>query len=192
MERISVTARLNGTTLQFEEDAFARLEAYLTEAARTLEGNPDREEILADLEQAIADQCTQRLQQEQAVVRLAQLEPALEEIGTVQEPGAPGPSPAPPREEPRRRLEQVSEGAMISGVCQGLARYFDLDVTLLRVVAVLLLVISGGAMVVVYAVLMLLLPYAPRQPGGAPIRGIPARSREFVEFLRGKFTAVTS
>ena len=191
MERISVTAHLHGTTLQFDEPAYRRLEAYLDEARRTLADNPDREEILADLEQAIADQCTSRLQPGQAAVALAQLEPALEEIGSVQEPEA----AAAPSETPRathRRLEQISEGAMISGVCQGLARYFDVDVTLLRVAAVLLLLISGGAMVLVYVVMMLLLPYAPRQPGGAPIRGIPAKAREFVEFLRGKFTAVTS
>jgi len=193
MERISVTARLHGTTLQFEQAAFARLENYLAEAARTLGGNPDREEILADLEQAIVDQCTRRLEPGQAVVTLVQLEAALDEIGSVQEPGVAEPAgPAEVRREPPRRLEQVSEGAMISGVCLGFARYFNVDVTLMRVVAVLLLLVSGGAMVLVYAVLMLLLPYAPREPGAPPIRGIPAKSRELVEFLRSKFTAVTS
>jgi phage shock protein PspC (stress-responsive transcriptional regulator) len=191
MERISVNARLNGITLQFEEAAFKRLEAYLAEAAGTLEDNPDRDEILADLEQAVADQCRRRMEQEQGVVRLAQLQPALDEIGAVQEPG-PASEASKPRPDEPRRLEQVSEGAMISGVCQGLARYFKVDVTLLRVVAVLLLLVSGGAMVLVYAVLMLLLPYAARQPGDGPIRGIPAKSRELVEFLRGKFTAVAS
>jgi len=35
MQRISVTARLNRSTLQFEEAAFVRLESYLAEAART-------------------------------------------------------------------------------------------------------------------------------------------------------------
>ena len=36
MQRISVTARLNRSTLQFEEAAYARLASYLDEAARTL------------------------------------------------------------------------------------------------------------------------------------------------------------
>ena len=66
---------------------------------------------------------------------------------------------------------------MISGVCRGFARYFGLDVTLLRVIAVLLLFVSGGAMILVYLILMLLLPYAPPEPGSAPIRTIPARTR---------------
>ena len=49
MERISVTVRLNGIALQLDEQAYRRLDRYLEEASRTLDGNPDREEILGDL-----------------------------------------------------------------------------------------------------------------------------------------------
>ena len=191
MQRISITARLNRSTLQFDEAAYQRLESYLAEAARTLEGNPDQAEILADLEQAVADQCTGRRRPDQAVVTLAELQPALDEIGSVQVLGAAGrteheaPSGA-------RPLQQVSEGALISGVCQGLARYFGLDVTLLRAIAVLLLLVSGGGMVLVYVVLMLLLPYAPLQPGGPRVRKLPAKIRGLVESLRTRLSAATS
>jgi len=41
-------------------------------------------------------------------------------------------------------------------------------------------------------VLMLLLPYAPFAPGGAPVRKIPAKIREWVELLRAKLSAATS
>jgi phage shock protein PspC (stress-responsive transcriptional regulator) len=203
MQRISVTASLNRRTFQFEEAAFVRLEEYLAEAARTLQDNPDKAEILTDLEQAVADQCTKRMRPDQGVVTLAELQPALEEIGSVQVPGA---TDTPDREAPAERaaptdrpasdgarpLQQISEDAVISGVCLGLARYFGLDVTLLRIVAVLLLFVSGGAMILVYLVLMVLLPYAPAERGGAPVRRIPARSRQFVEYLRSKLSTVTN
>jgi phage shock protein PspC (stress-responsive transcriptional regulator) len=191
MERISVTARLNRSTLQFEEAAYTRLEAYFAEAASTLEGNPDRAEILADLEQAVADQCARRMRPNQSVIAMNELVPALEEIGAVQVPGAASAPEQPPREA-SRPLQQVSEGALISGVCQGLAQYFGLDVTLLRVVAVLLLFVTGGAMIPVYLILMLLLPFAPLRPGGPRIRWIPAKSREFVGFIRSKLSTATS
>jgi phage shock protein PspC (stress-responsive transcriptional regulator) len=80
----------------------------------------------------------------------------------------------------------VSQGAVISGVCLGLARYFRLDATMLRIVAVLLLFGTGGAMFLVYLALMLLMPYAPLVPGGPRVRWLPARSRAFMEFLRLK------
>jgi len=185
MQRIATTVRLNRSILQFDAAAHARLEQYLAESASLLEDDPDPQEILADLEQAVADQCTRRLRLEQTVVSLAELEPALEEIGSVQAPGS-GLASAVPRDATPRTLQQISQGAVISGVCQGLARYFRLDVTLLRVVSVLLLLGTGGAMVLVYLGLMLLMPYAPTEPGGVRIRWLPAKSRAFMEFLRAK------
>jgi phage shock protein PspC (stress-responsive transcriptional regulator) len=86
----------------------------------------------------------------------------------------------------RGRCGRSAKGAVVSGVCQGLARYFALDVTLLRVIAVLLLLGTGGGMFFVYLALMLLMPYAPLEPGAAPLRWLPAKCRRFVEFLRAK------
>lgn len=193
MERISVTVRLNGISLQLDEPAFQRLETYVNEARLALDGNPDRDEILGDLERAVVEKCTRRLHPPQAMVTLAELEPALEEIGTVHDPAAdaaPAAMGAGSREPTRRRLEQVSEGALISGVCQGLARYLGVDVVLVRVIALLILFATGGGMILVYLLLMLVLPFAPETPG-ARIRRIPAKCREFVEFLRGKLSAAT-
>ena len=75
---------------------------------------------------------------------------------------------------------------------EGFARYFGWDVTLLRIVAVVLLLASGGTMILVYLVLMLLLPYAPLERGGARVGKIPAKIREFAEFLRSKVSATTT
>lgn len=188
MQRIATTVRLNRSVLQFDDAAHARLERYLAESTSLLEGDPDPQEILADLEQAVADQCMRRLGPGQIVVTLAELAPALEEIGSVQAPGdgVAAPSATMSREPSPRLLQQFSEGAVISGVCLGLARYFRLDVTLLRVIAVLMLLGTGGAMVLVYLALMLLLPHAPLDPGGARVRWLPARCRAFMQYVRAK------
>ena len=186
MQRIATTVRLNRSVLQFDEAANARLERYLAESASLLEGDPDPQEILGDLEQAVADQCTRRMHAGQTIVTLTELEPALEEIGSVQAPGSGPASPHAPYEASPRVLQQISEGAVISGVCLGLARYFRLDATLLRVISVLLLLGTGGAMILVYLGLMLLMPYAPQEPAGTPIRWLPAKCRAFMEFLRVK------
>lgn len=185
MKRISVTVSLNRSTLQFDEPAYARLEHYLAESAGLLEGDPDPQEILGDLEQAVADQCTRRMAAGQSVVTLAELQPALEEIGAVQVPGA-GTASRQAARDATRPLQQVSEGAVLSGVCLGVAQYFRLDATLLRVIAVLLLLGTGGGMILVYLGMMLLMPYAPLEPGGKRIRWLPAKCRGIVEFVRAK------
>jgi phage shock protein PspC (stress-responsive transcriptional regulator) len=196
MERISITARLNRSTLQFDDAAYQRLQAYLVEARSTLAGNPDQDEIVADLEQAVADQCTRRLPPGQMVVTPAVLQPALDEIGSVQVPGpapaASGSASAQPGRETSRPLQQVSEGALIGGVCTGLARYMGVNVWLVRIAAVLLLFATSGGLIPVYLVLLLLLPYAPRTGGNAQVRWLPGKLREWNEILRAKLSTTAS
>jgi phage shock protein PspC (stress-responsive transcriptional regulator) len=185
MQRIATTVRLNRSVLQFDDAAMARLEKYLAESAQLLDGDPDPQEILADLEQAVADQCTRRLRPGQTVVSLAELEPALAEIGTVQPSTDAGAAPDVPHER-TRRLEQITEGAVISGVCTGLGRYFGFNVTALRVFAVLLFLLSGGGMLLVYFTLMLLMPHAPLARDGREPGWLPTKSRAMMEYLRAK------
>jgi phage shock protein PspC (stress-responsive transcriptional regulator) len=55
------------------------------------------------------------------------------------------------------RLERAREGRMVAGVCAGLARQLDVDVTLVRIVVVVATMI-GGVGVVAYAAAFLLIP----------------------------------
>lgn len=198
MQRV-ISVSLNRNVYHLEEDAHARLAEYLDRTQRRLAAYPDRAEVLADVEQAIADQCARRLRAGQTVITLAELGAALDEIGEVEIPGAPGPLPGGDAAGSDRAapaagsaLQQISEGAWISGVCKGLAKSSGLDVTLLRVIAVLLLVFSGGAMILLYAVLMLLIPYAPLSSNAVPLPWLPAKSREIVTAIRSKLATLAN
>ena len=51
-----------------------------------------------------------------------------------------------------------STDKMIAGVCAGLAHYFDLDPTVIRIVYVLLSIFTAFAGVLVYLILWLIMP----------------------------------
>ncbi|MFM7395634.1 MAG: PspC domain-containing protein [Gammaproteobacteria bacterium] len=87
-------------------------------------------------------------------------------------------------------LQQISQGAWISGVCLGLARHLRTEVTLIRVIAAALLLFTGGAALLLYGVLMLLIPYAPIDANGPAVDKIPAKLREWTELLRRKISGV--
>lgn len=57
-----------------------------------------------------------------------------------------------------KRLYRSQSDRMIWGVCGGLARYFDIDPTIIRVIAVLLVLVSGGAAVVAYIIMAIVIP----------------------------------
>lgn len=60
----------------------------------------------------------------------------------------------------RKRLVRPREGRKVAGVCLGLAEYFDLDVTLIRLVWVLA-VIFGGTGLLAYIVGWIVIPEEP-------------------------------
>ena len=60
----------------------------------------------------------------------------------------------------RKRLMRSSNDKKSGGVCAGLADYFDLDVTLIRIIW-LLAVLCAGTGLLVYVVLWIALPLGP-------------------------------
>ena len=81
--------------------------------------------------------------------------------------GAPGESPgygagsaAPPYQAaaPGKRLRRVMAEKKIAGVCAGFAEYFDMDVTLVRLIWVGLVLLPPAPGVIIYIVAWIILP----------------------------------
>lgn len=60
-------------------------------------------------------------------------------------------------------LMRPRDGRMLAGVCAGVADYFGLDVTLVRVIWAVLAVITGGAGILAYLVAWILIPNEGQQ-----------------------------
>jgi len=182
------TVNLNGRAYQVEELAYEALRAYLDEATRLLADDPDCKEIMADLEQAIGDKGSRCLGSGKNVLGETDMKRILGEMGPV-ETGAEATGAAPaagadsaPRETSGpKRLYLVKEGEMIAGVCNGLAAYFGVDPTLVRLVFVVLLFLSGGLLAIAYLVLMFVVPTAKTAEERAAARGLPFNAQELVE-----------
>ena len=79
-----------------------------------------------------------------------------------------GAASSPVGPQPVKRLMRSSRDKKIGGVCAGLADYFDVDPTIVRVVW-LLAIFFGGTGLLAYIVLWIVLPLAPvALPMGVP------------------------
>ena len=57
-----------------------------------------------------------------------------------------------------KRLERPRAGRMLAGVCAGIAEYFGLDVSLVRIGYVLLTLFTAFCGVLVYFILVVIIP----------------------------------
>ena len=197
-----ISVSLNGRAYQLEDDAHAALADYLDSASHALAGNPDQAEILADLEQAIADKLERCLSPHKNVVLGGEIEQVIREMGPVDSgagsgaaqggvppdatapsgtAGAAAASASPTGTATPKRLYQISDGALISGVCKGIAVYLDIDVTLVRLLFVIAAVLTGGLAILAYIVMMFIVPYANTPEELAAARGLPFNARVLIE-----------
>lgn len=195
-----IIINLNGLAYQLEEAGYDALRAYLDNAARRLEGNPDKDEIIADIEQAIADKFQALLGTHKTVVVTREVESVIAEMGPVLDTsaeetaagaddtrgaGADGTGAGNTAETDHsspfgaRRLFKIREGAMVAGVCNGLGAYFNLDVTIIRILFVLL-VFAWGAGILLYLVMALIVPEARTPEEKATASGMAATAQEFI------------
>lgn len=190
-----ITINLGGNAYQLEEGGYDALRAYLETAIARLAGNPDRDEIISDIERAIADKFRALLASHKTVVETKEVAAVLAAMGPVEANSgdAPGPGAGPaggagatgePKAgaggNPPRRLYRIYEGAMISGVCNGIAAYFNLDPTLVRI-GFVLLTVFGGSGLVLYLVMAIVVPEAhtPEEKSAAS-GSIPMTAQEFI------------
>lgn len=202
-----ITVNLNGNAYQLEENGYEALRAYLQSAAATLASNPDKDEIIADIEQAIADKFRVLLSAYKTVVTAREVEAAISEMGAVNDgtesegtastpPGAGSTAGAASDQPPSadesaststgqtRRLYRLHEGAMIAGVCNGISAYIGIDVTLVRIIFVLLAIASAGFWSLAYVVMMLIIPVADSAAEKAAAHGATATAQEFIRRAR--------
>jgi len=60
----------------------------------------------------------------------------------------------------RKKLYRSKKDKMIAGVCGGIAEYFDIDSTLVRLLGVIL-ILSGGVGILTYIIAWIIIPEKP-------------------------------
>ena len=95
----------------------------------------------------------------------------------------------------QRTVLRRGSDRVVAGVCSGLAEYFDIDVTLVRLVFVVLLFTGVG--ILAYLVLWLVMPPpgvpvgAPREAVRANLRSLGTEMRQLGDDLRASFSQST-
>lgn len=138
---------LAGIAFTLDHDAYDTLASYLNRLKERYAETEGGEEIVADIETRIAELILDR-QANSRVVELPLVDEILRQMGSAEE--IDGEEPAAPRPMPHivRRIYRDVDNAKLGGVLAGLAAFFDIDRTWVRLSYFLpiLLIITFGMM----------------------------------------------
>ncbi len=176
----TVTANVSGTVFHIEEDAYDRLQRYLSGIRAQFEGTDGREEIMSDIEARIAELFRERLDGRRQVVTLDDVDHVVSVMGQPEdyndgESGQAAQSPADDsRAKTHKRFFRDPDDKWVGGVIGGLAAYIGMDPLWLRIAMIALFFLGSGTPFVLYAILWILVPMAETpadrlRMGGEPV-----------------------
>lgn len=159
----TIDVRIGTTAFHIEESAYRALGAYLDDIQSRLEP-ASASEVMSDLEMRIADHLSGWLGNPNGVVDIYLVRKVQEVIGRPEEFGElrRPQSGHLGKNEAIKRLMRTSGDKVIGGVCGGIAKFTNIDPTLLRLLT-MFLILFGGLSLWIYIILWILLPLDSKQ-----------------------------
>jgi len=165
----TLTVNLNNIVFHIDDDAYEMLQTYLSEIADHFQSDEERVEIMNDIEARIAELFNEKLQKNKNVVNLTDVEEIIEIMGKPSQYTGDEEEPEiPPKQDTKqdkkqqksRRFYRDPENSILGGIAGGLAAYFNLDVTLIRIILVILVFLGVGFIIPIYIVVWFVAPAA--------------------------------
>ncbi len=190
----TIPITLSGILFHIEEDAYPRLAAYLDSIRAHFATHPNKDEIITDIENRVSEQFVENntSNNKERIVTLANVETLIASMGTIEdfneaEGGRNGQSDSTSnsgtnssnasgtsggKSQTQRKLFRNPDDIMVAGVSSGIAAYFGIDATIIRIIFVAI-VFFGGSGVIIYLILWFFMPLAKTPAEKLQMRGEP-------------------
>jgi len=181
---------IGGFGFMIDEDAYYRLNNYLSRFKSGLGAGKESAEVMSDVEERIAELFREGLRYKEEVVNFALVEKVIARLGF--------PEGTERTEEfafdrgyethgrPRRKLYRDPDNKVFGGVCSGLAAYFDTEILLWRILFLVALILPVPGFIV-YIVLWIAVPVARSAAQKLEMRGLPVTAENLRKAAQGVF-----
>ena len=168
----TVNINLAGIFFHIDEDAYGKLQRYLSAIKRSFEGVAGEDEIIADIEARIAELFSNKIKDDRQVIGMTELDEVITVMGQPEDymvdddifEDGPVNGKKSKKRSPRsgdgKKLYRDTDNAYIGGVSSGLGHYFAIDALWIRLALVLIVIAGVGFPIFLYILLWILIPEA--------------------------------
>lgn len=186
----TVTINISGIIFHIDEDAYDRLNRYMSRLKRHFSRMEGRDEIITDIESRIAELLQEKIVDNKQVITIEDIEEIVKMMGEPSEMDQDG-DYEPVNETGSayrrpKRLFRDPDTRMIAGVSSGLSAYFNIDPVWIRLLFVVSLFV-GGAGVLIYIILWVVVPQAITTADKLEMRGEPVNISNIERSVRDEF-----
>jgi phage shock protein PspC (stress-responsive transcriptional regulator) len=191
----TIIININGIVFHIEEDAYEILKNYMTDVKRHFSNSADSLEITTDIENRVAEMFNELLANENKQVIVEQdVHTVIEQMGRVEdfenlddETASTGTQYA--YDTGTRRLFRDPDDHLISGVCAGIADYFDIQPLWIRLAFALSFFFAGSGLLL-YIILWIVIPQATTRADRMAMKGQKLNLQGFKDNLEEELSSV--
>jgi len=156
------TINISGTVFHIDDDAYERLNYYISQINRHFGNDADAREIVEDIESRISELFQERVKDGSEVITIDQVEEIIRIMGMPEAFEGAKDEEEVKIKMPRSRSKKLyrdPDDRVIGGVCSGLGAYFNTDPIIFRIIFIALF-FGGGSGLFLYLVLWIVVPKA--------------------------------
>ncbi len=162
----TVTINLSGIIFHIDEDAYLKLSSYLSTIKGYFSESEGRDEIMADIENRIAEMLSEKVSDRKQVVLMTDVDYVIGVMGKPEDFAGDKSESETRKEQPvysstgkRRRVFRDTDNKIVGGVCSGVGAYFNMDPLWLRL-ALVVAFFAFGTGILLYIILWIVIPEA--------------------------------
>lgn len=163
----TITMNLSGMIFHIEEDAYEKLNRYLSTIRSYFNDSDGRDEIMNDIESRIAEMLSEKVNKNKQAVIMADVESVIEIMGKPEDFAPEGETAKSSQkteqeysyQRNKRRVFRDPDSKILGGVCSGIGNYFDFDPLWLRAAFAISFFVFGSGFLL-YIILWIIIPEA--------------------------------
>lgn len=174
----TVDINIGNRAFHIDEDAYTHLKQYLERLNRLFNKQEGGSEIITDIEIRIAELFETKINSNSGVISMQMVDEVINIMGQPEDlDDDNGDAKKEEKvyyakvEEPKKRFYRDIDNRVIAGICAGLAAYFNMDIAIIRIIAVILFFVTSGGAIPVYIILWLIIPPAISRAQKMEMRG---------------------
>lgn len=188
----TLNINLAGRVFHIDEDAFDRLESYLSALKQQFSRTEGGNEIIADIENRMAELFAERLEDTRQVIENADVGAVISILGNPSDFAEAGADEVPPAAEAYhstgKRIYRDPDNRVLGGVAAGLAAYFNIDPLWIRILFLILLFTGPGFLI--YIIMWIIIPRAQTTAEKLRMRGEPVNVSTIQRSIRDEMKSV--
>lgn len=177
-----------GKGFVIDEDAYAKLNNYLEKFKSSANMGYQSKELMEDIEERIAELFSQHITDYKNVVTIEVVNMVISQLGMpdgepfIEDDKNANSQPKEDCIKSVRKFYRNPYGKTIGGVCTGLSTYFNIDVTIIRIIFIVC-VLAGLAGLWVYLILWIVAPLAVTAAQKCEMYGLPVTAENLKRFV---------